>query len=86
MAPRYRNRTAAVNDEQQIRDEWFTVETSEGNAIGGLDGVFDWDSEDEALHVLRNLVVESGKVLTVVGYTRTQLGSYGAVTKVEKID
>lgn len=86
MAPRYRNRTAAINESGGIRSEWFTVETQDGNAIGGLDSVFDFEDEDVASHVAANLAIESGKPLTVVAYTRKALGTYRAVTKVERVD
>lgn len=86
MAMRQRNRTAAVDhDSGEIRDEWFTVETEDGVAVGGLDNVFDFESEQEALRVVKNLVVEAGRPLTVVGYTRAELGTYQAVMKIEEV-
>lgn len=67
-------------------DEWFTAETPDGNPVGGLDGVFHFDSEETALGVVRNLIADVGKPLTVVGYTRVALGTYRAVMKVEKVE
>lgn len=82
-----RNRTAAVHSESgEIRDEWFTVETEDGVAVAGVDRNFDLASEEEALRVVQNAALEVGKPLSVVGYTRTVLGTYAAVTKVQKIE
>lgn len=86
MAARQRNRTAAISGEGEIRSEWFTVETSDGNAVAGLDNVFDLESEEDALQVVQALVAEVGKPLTVVGYSRVALGTYAAVTKIERVD
>lgn len=86
MAARQRNRTAAVTADGEIREEWFTVETPEGNAVAGVDNVFDFDSESEALQVVKNLVGDVGKPLTVVGYARSELGTYAAVTRIERMD
>lgn len=83
---RQRNRTAAVSSEGELREEWFTVETPEGNAVGGVDGLFDVDSKEDALRMVENLVTEVGKPLTVVRYTRAALGTYAAITKVERVD
>lgn len=64
---------------------WFTVETEDGNAVSGVDGVFDYGAEDDALAAALRLAGEVGKPLSVVGYTRNILGTYAAVTKVEKV-
>lgn len=82
---RQRARQSAWGDDGPRR-EWFTVETADGNAVGGVDGVFDFDSEEEALRVVQNLVVEVGKSLTVVRYVRAHMGTYQAVTKIEKVE
>lgn len=83
---RQRNRTAAVLEDGAIRDEWFTVETPEGNAVAGVDNVFDFEDEDAATLRAVGLAVELARPLTVVGYTRTTLGTYAAITKVERVE
>lgn len=87
MGHRQRSRTTAVDhDSGELCSEWFTVETDEGVAVGGLDNVFDFEDEESALRVVHNLVAEVGKPLTVVGYSRVTLGTYAAVTKIERVD
>lgn len=87
MGHRQRGRTIPVDPENgELRSEWFTVETDEGVAVGGLDNVFDFEDEESALRVVQNLVAEVGKPLTVVGYSRVTLGTYAAVTKIERVD
>ncbi len=83
---RQRNRNAPMGEDGVFLEVWFTVETEEGNAVGGVDAVFDFESEEDALRVVQNLAVDVGKPLKVVGYTRSLLGTYAAVTSVEKID
>lgn len=85
MAGRQRARTVSTAQDGSLRKEWFTVETSEGVAVGGLDSLFDFESEEKALTVVTNLVVDAGKPLTVVKYTRVELDTYAAVTKIEKV-
>jgi hypothetical protein len=82
---RERGRYTPTNGEGAFRDEWFAVETESGNAVSGVDGVFDFESEQQALDVVGQFALETGKALTVVGYTRVELGTYKAVTKVEKV-
>jgi hypothetical protein len=84
MAARQRARTAAW-DEKGAREVWVTVETDEGNAVGGVDGRFDFDSEEEAVEVVQKLAVEVGKPLSVVAYDRRVIATYAAVTRIEKI-
>lgn len=82
---RQRNRTAVTDGSGGFREMWFTVETEDGNAVGGVDGVFDHEDEGAAELALQGLVVEVGKPLSVVGYSREVLGTYAAVTKIEKV-
>lgn len=86
MGVRQRGRSVSVSSDGELLEEWYTVETSEGVAVGGLDAVFDFETEAIAIDVLKNVVAEVGKPLSVVGYTRSVLGTYAAVTKVEKVD
>lgn len=81
---RERARLAPAPDGEFL-DEWFTVETDDGNALSGLDARFDFLTEEDALTAVNSLAVQVNKPLTVVGYTRTELGKYAAVTKIEKV-
>ena len=80
MPPRHRNRQSPVD-----KTVWVTVETEDGNAVAGVDGVFDFDSEAEATDAAQRLAVEVGKPLSVVVYSREAVATYAAVTRVEKI-
>jgi hypothetical protein len=82
---RFRNRTAPVDEGGEIREAWMCVETQDGNAAAGVDGVFDHDTESGAETAVQNLAVEIGKPLSVVVYTREVLSTYAAVTKIEKV-
>lgn len=82
-----RNRTAAVDQETSaFLRTWFTVETPEGNAVAGADRVFDHEAQANAEQALQHLIVETGRPLSVVRYSRQELATYQAVMRVEKVE
>lgn len=79
-----RNRTEPWGEDGPWK-RWFTVETPDGNAVAGVDGVFDFQTEEEAVDLLGAVAHEVGKPLTVVEHKKFHLATYQAVMKIEKI-
>lgn len=85
MATRQRARTASVDSDGALLRQWYTVETDEGVAVAGADGVFDFAGSEAAVNLVERVAVETARPLTVVRYTRAELGTYQAVTRVEEV-